>query len=69
MKTLKAIHEYLESIGYGNKRDYKKIDLFCDRVYQGSTNWAKNLKTAKLAMRLKVGLLDACKITAYYGGK
>lgn len=66
MRTLKEIYLYLESIGYGNKRNYKKIDVFCDGKYQGSTTWAKNLKVAKVATRLQVGFADKCKITAYY---
>ena len=32
---------------YGNKRDYKKIDLFINAKYYGTTTWAKNLKVAK----------------------
>lgn len=32
---------------YGDKRDYKKIDIFISGVYVCSTNWAKNCKQAK----------------------
>lgn len=37
---------------YGDKRDYKKIDIylvtpFTGLQYLGSTNWAKNLKVAR----------------------
>ena len=37
---------------YGDKRDYRKIDLFLKRPggvqsYAGSTTWARNLREAK----------------------
>jgi len=38
---------------YGNKRDFKKIDIFYDGVYVGSTTWAKNPKEAKAAWMIK----------------
>lgn len=36
-------------MAYGNKRDYRKIDLFLKNsgVYLASTTWAKNLKVAR----------------------
>lgn len=32
--------------GYGEKRDYRKIDIFLDGKYQCSTNWAKTCHEA-----------------------
>jgi hypothetical protein len=32
---------------YGDKRDYKKIDIYVNGVYVCSTNWAKTCKEAK----------------------
>lgn len=32
---------------YGDKRDYRKIDIFVDGKYVASTTWAKNCKEAK----------------------
>jgi hypothetical protein len=67
----------MESImEYGNKRDYKKIDLFCKHEgktgadqflnsYVGSTTWARNLRVARerMAENLKV---DPSRIVAIY---
>jgi len=69
MYTLKEIKNILDSVNYGDKRDYRKIEVFCNGKYDGTTTWAKNLKIAKLRMRLQVGLLDACKITAQYADR
>ena len=32
---------------YGEKRDYRKIDIFLNGEYQCSTTWARTLKEAK----------------------
>lgn len=32
---------------YGDKRDYKKIEIFVKGAYVGTTTWSKNLKQAK----------------------
>ena len=32
---------------YGNKRDFRKIDIFLDGQYKFSTTWAKSLRLAK----------------------
>lgn len=61
---------------YGNKRDYKKIDLFCKHEgktgvdqflnsYVGSTTWAHNLKVAREYMAAKLGV-DPSRIVAVY---
>jgi hypothetical protein len=34
-------------MAYGDKRDYKKIDIYINGKYWRSTNWARNLKVAK----------------------
>jgi len=31
---------------YGDKRDYKKIDIFINNKYECSTTWAKTCKEA-----------------------
>ena len=43
---------------YGDKRDYKKIDLYINAKYHGTTTWAKNVKEAKekLAEKLSITL-------------
>ena len=41
--------EYLDKMlieAYGDKRDYKKIDIYVDGKYEVSTTWAKNCKEA-----------------------
>jgi hypothetical protein len=61
---------------YGNKRDYRKIDLFCihmeksgaDRFlnsYVGSTTWARNLRIAKEKAAERLGV-DVSRIVAHY---
>lgn len=32
---------------YGDKRDYKKIDIYYKGEYKGSTTWSKTCKQAK----------------------
>lgn len=44
IKTKEQADEYLKSIGYGEKRDYRKI-----YVNGMATNWAKSLDVAKIA--------------------
>jgi len=62
--TLKELKDLLDKAGYGNRRDYPKIDLYIDGRYEGTTTWAKTCKVAKARKRLQVGLLDKCKIEA-----
>jgi len=61
---------------YGDKRNYKKIDLFCKHEgktgadqflnsYVGSTTWARNLKVAREYMAEKLGV-DPSRIVAVY---
>lgn len=63
-------------MAYGDKRNYKKINLFCKHEgkfgadqflnsYVGSTTWARNLKVARehMAEKLKV---DLSRIVASY---
>lgn len=33
-------------MAYGDKRDYRKIDIIVGGQYRGSTTWAKSLKEA-----------------------
>ena len=35
-----------ESVKYGTKRDYPKIEIFVDKKYKCTTTWAKNCKEA-----------------------
>ena len=32
---------------YGEKRDYKKIDIYVNNTYVASTTWSKTLEEAK----------------------
>lgn len=38
--------KYTKSETYGNKRDYKKIDIYLGGKYVGSTTWSRNLEEA-----------------------
>ena len=48
---------------YGDKRNYRKIDVFHNGKYAHSTNWSRNLKEAKERSK---GKLDGGKISAEY---
>lgn len=37
----------MTKLEYGDKRDYRKIDIYVNNVYTGTTTWAKSLKIAK----------------------
>lgn len=37
-------------LNYGDKRDYRKIDLFYNELYICSTTWAKTCKEAKAVL-------------------
>lgn len=37
----------IKELKYGEKRDYRKIDLILDGVYVATTTWSKNLREAK----------------------
>jgi hypothetical protein len=61
---------------YGNKRNYKKINLFCKHEgkigadqflnsYVGSTTWARNLRVAKEKASESLGV-DVSRIVAQY---
>jgi len=44
---------------YGDKKDYRKIDVIHNGKYAHSTTWAKNLKEAKANSRLEGGKIHA----------
>ena len=52
---------------YGDKRNYRKIDVYVDGIYRGSTTWAKNHFEAKLVYMIKNELSTSDKITTRYG--
>lgn len=52
---------------YGDKRDYRKIDIFLNGDYHTSTTWAKDHFEAKLAYMIKRELSTNDKITTFYG--
>lgn len=54
---------------YGNKRDYRKIDIFHHGVYLCSTTWAKTCKEAKDHWLDKNPLIDPKTIVARYSAK
>ena len=39
---------WIKTSTYGNKTDYKKIDIYVDGKYKCSTNWAKSCAEAKV---------------------
>ena len=51
---------------YGNKRDYRKIDLYRHGVYVCSTTWAKTCKEAKYYWLNKHPLIDSKTVTARF---
>jgi len=63
-------------MNYGDKRNYKKISLFCKHEgktgaeqflnsYVGSTTWARNLRIAREKMAEKLNV-DLSRIVALY---
>lgn len=52
---------------YGDKRDYKKIDIYVNGKYDGSTNWAKTCKEA--IEKYKKTNPDAKNVTAKFSKK
>jgi len=53
-KAIQIANDYLKGIGYGNKRDYKKIVV---NSYPTVTTWAKNQTIAKIAWVAKCGYI------------
>lgn len=47
--------DYLDSIGYGNTRNYRKITM----DHSLCTTWAKNITIAKIAYKAAYGKLPA----------
>lgn len=50
---------------YGNKRDYRKIDIYLDGQYKFTTTWARNLKLAKQKASEAIGA-PISRVTARY---
>lgn len=54
-------------MAYGDKRDYKKIDIYLNGVYKCSTTWAKSLTVAKVKFMegycRKNNLLTNCRVS------
>ena len=46
MTKAKELLKMANNEAYGDKRDFKKIDIYYDGKYMGSTNWAKSCKEA-----------------------
>ena len=44
---------------YGDKRDYRKIDIYFMNVYAASTTWARTCKEATEAYAKKQGISPA----------
>lgn len=57
MKEKSPKHKAL--IKYGDKRDYRKIDVYHNGKYAHSTTWSKNLKEAKSNSKLEGGKIKA----------
>jgi len=51
-------------MAYGDKRDYPKIDIYAQGIYQCSTTWAKSCKEARERYKSPTG--GTAKITAHY---
>ena len=51
---------------YGDKRDYKKIDIYINKKYVCSTNWANTCKKAVKEWTTKNGIKRSDTITACY---
>lgn len=51
---------------YGDKRDYKKIDIYVNGKYDISTTWAKTCKEAKQRYKEAYPEFEGVKITARY---
>ena len=53
-------------MNYGDKRDYRKIDIYFMGNYQASTTWAKTLKEAVEHYKAKSGLAGSSNVTAKF---
>jgi hypothetical protein len=51
---------------YGEKRDYRPIELYHDGRYIGTTTWAISLKQAKEQLLKRYPYFDEDKITAHF---
>jgi len=51
---------------YGDKRDYRKIDIYLNGKYDSSTNWASSLKQAKEKYLEKNKDVDASSVKTEY---
>jgi hypothetical protein len=55
--------------GYGEKRDYPKIDLFVDGHYYGSTTWAHSLRCALNGLLAKTIMSAGTQVLAKFSKK
>ena len=53
-QAMQIASQHLKSIGYGDKRDYKKIVV---NGYPTVTTWARNMQVAKIAWVAKNGYI------------
>ena len=54
-------------LNYGDKRDYRKIDLFYGGAYICSTTWARTCKEAKAVLLGNDGSYGHQKIVQLFG--
>ena len=54
-------------LNYGDKRDYRKIDLFYDGTYICSTTWARTCREAKAVLLENNGSYGNQKIVQLFG--
>ena len=52
---------------YGDKRDYREIEIFVDGKYVATTTWAKTCKEAKERYKAETGLYPE-RIKAHFKG-
>lgn len=51
---------------YGEKRDYRKIDIYWRKLYKASTTWAESCKEAKEAFLIKHNNLNQNEVKAFF---
>jgi len=61
--------EYTKQAAYGDKRDFPKIDIFIDGVYDSSTTWAKSCKEAKEQFLLKYPNYTSEQVRCEFAGR
>jgi hypothetical protein len=64
-ETWSSCHALLPA-GYGNRRDHRKINLYLNGIYVGSTTWARTLAIAIQGYLANRTVTRGSKIEAEY---